>query len=284
MREVKEVCKARAVLTRVPNYMKGLLASALTSKAVYKLFQPFLLHKINIYPSQFPYLCRLILLYGIAQAQRIGGIVKSLTIKAPTRREDQDMGWKDFEADYTIKKVTFGRYQSLSEVSLEQHEVLLSKGMDLFFGQLYLQLRQLETLVVLFPDVLLFALKFQGVICPFLPHSLKRLQVGKDIRQITSTLTFNASNALWILCFCASLQEAILPFQISLKDSKLLSENVEAFKGVSNVKRLCIDTFYGYVPAQERTWWGQKSELGKKFRLGSRKTEALYNFLKITKN
>lgn len=173
------------------------------------------------------------------------------------------MAWKAFESDYMIKKVTFGRYQSLSEVPLEQHEVLLSKGMDLFFGHLYLQLRQLETLVVLFPDALLFPLKFQGIITPFLTHSLKRLHVGKDIRQITSLMTFNASNALWILCFCPLLQEAILRFQISLKDSKLLSENVEAFKGVSNVKRLCIDTFYGYVPAQERTWWGQRTELGK---------------------
>lgn len=261
-----------------------LLALALTSKAVCKLFQPLLLQSITIFPAEVPYLCRSVLFYGSEESQRIGGIVKSLTIKAPTRREDQDMGWKDYEADYMIRKVTSGRYQSVSEVPVEQLDVLLSKGMDLFFGSLYFQLRRLQTLVVLFPDALLFPLKFQGVICPFLTHSLKRLHVGKDIRQNTSLLTFNGSNALWILCFCPLLQEAILRFQISLKDSKLLSENAEAFKGVSNVKRLCIDTFFGYVPAREETCWGQKTGIGKKFRLGSRKTDAIFSLLRVTKN
>lgn len=107
----------------------------------------------------------------------------------------------------------------------------------------------------------------------FFTHSLRKLFVTM---WSSNDCNFKARNVVWLLVNCLQLTEASLGCLIEIEDSKFLSDHAEAFSGLSNVRRLALA-----VSFTREEWEGgaNRSLVG-----GNRKTQAVYNLLRVTKN
>lgn len=118
----------------------------------------------------------------------------------------------------------------------------------------------------------------------FLNSSLKRLYIQLwDEGAYNLNLNVNARNATWLLIFCRRIEMASLGFQMSVEDSRYLSEFAETFAGLSSVKKLAIKVHFVYKEEEKKTWWGgPEEEHEENLKGGSRKNESIINFLQST--
>lgn len=84
------------------------------------------------------------------------------------------------------------------------------------------------------------------------------------------------------MIWCPKLTDAILVFSISVEDEKFLSEHEEAFKKMSKFKNLSIGFIFVYNKGVKTSYWGLPWENQKSWKLGSRKTDTIANFLQAT--
>lgn len=156
-------------------------------------------------------------------------------------------------------------------------------GMEPIIKTVYQGLPNIQTLIITEPD---FNIPFQfrmynGSLAPseFLTQSLKKLHITM---WPTDRLNFSARNIVWLLVFCRSLFECSMGCICSITDFQYLVEHSEAFSGLSNVQRLSLCIEFTTTSLAERQWG---VEAGEKWLVGrNRKTHALYNLLRVTKN
>lgn len=117
----------------------------------------------------------------------------------------------------------------------------------------------------------------------FLTHSLKKLYVPLWSPEACH-LDFNAKNAIWLLINCQVLEEAAIGVCLSVSDFKFLSEYGEAFKGLAKVQRLALRIKFVALRDDRKTYWGLERDYQRSYKGGSKKTEAVYNLLKVTSN
>ncbi|MCO5588754.1 hypothetical protein L7F22_042713 [Adiantum nelumboides] len=161
------------------------------------------------------------------------------------------------------------------------------QGMGVAIGRCYRQVVNLQSLVILNSSLSFFHHFFHHKIGEeikphyFLTSSLKRLFMPLwDGTYVNSNL--NARNATWLLVFCGRIEEACLAFEMSVEDSKYLSEFAEAFAGLSSVKKLAIKVDFVYLEAKKKTWWGGPEEQNGTYKGGNRKTESIISLLQST--
>jgi hypothetical protein len=136
------------------------------------------------------------------------------------------------------------------------------EGIAVAMERCYRQLSNLQSLVILSPYVSFFHHFFyhktgeQLKPLSFLGGSLKRLYIDLwDSGSFDINFNLNARNATWILVFCRQIEEASLGFQMSVEDSRYLSEFAETFAGLSSVKKLAIRVHFTYKAEEKKTWW-----------------------------
>lgn len=140
-------------------------------------------------------------------------------------------------------------------------------------------LENLETFVIHYPLFLKF---------PFVDDKLRPLQFNQFLVRLdfSSMSRFedgvSATNAIWMLCFCVSLRQALLIIRISKDGAKFLSDYDENLKGKSKVKDLAIKTHFVSDPNDPKTWWGGSSQIGGKWKCGNKKSAAVFQFLQCT--
>lgn len=64
---------------------------------------------------------------------------------------------------------------------------------------------------------------------------------------------------------------------------KSFSDHKEGFKGLSNLKELALSIGFDYEKSDRRSWWGLPLESKVRWYGGSRKSEAVFNLLQVTK-
>lgn len=162
----------------------------------------------------------------------------------------------------------------------------IRNGARTFMRNFYLRLGQLEKLIVQHPWTLPpFVHPSNDRLVPmhFFTSSLKYLYMSRWTEDRADE-TLSARNCLWLLLFCPQVQELSLGFAFSVRDADFLNEHREAFASKSNVKYLALDFHVNFHKSKKRTWWGQPGESEKNWRGGSRKTQALMDFLSVVKN
>lgn len=115
---------------------------------------------------------------------------------------------------------------------------------------------------------------------PFLTKSFVRLEIGSAFRLEVGV---TARNATWILIFCSNLRQAVLTVLFGILDYKFLSESVELFKGLSNLKDLAVKFREIDDEKNYKTWWGKPGFERRASLLGSRKTDCVDHSLQVTK-
>jgi len=118
----------------------------------------------------------------------------------------------------------------------------------------------------------------EGIEIPlsFLVNSLKQLNIGGGRKNYQAIA---ANKALWLLCFCPHLHQAVLNFSIATSEAKSLEEHHEAFARISNVSDLAIAFSFVEDKLDRSTWWGLEWESGRSWNGGSRNSEVISPFL-----
>lgn len=147
---------------------------------------------------------------------------------------------------------------------------------------LYRFLPNIQTLIILHSE---FNIPFQSKLAnnrlaplPFLTHSLKKLFIPLWAEGESN---LKARNVVWILVFCTGLRSATLGCIFDQKDFKYLAEFSETFSGLSQIQKLALGVDFYVNESTERYWDGG---VGKQWIGGNRKSQALFNLLKVTKN
>lgn len=110
----------------------------------------------------------------------------------------------------------------------------------------------------------------------FFLHSLKRLKIGPHTSGWASVL---ASQAVWLLVHCETLQQAVLQIDIQPSDVYWLEESLDWYQGRSNVKDLAITINYAIGKRDEQSYI---EEFGEPETGPTAREESTHNFLRVT--
>lgn len=92
----------------------------------------------------------------------------------------------------------------------------------------------------------------------------------------------NARNVVWLLSFCRELIEACLGCVFEVQDIKFLNDHSEAFSAASNDRKFSLGFNFTSEESSSQTAWN--GMVIKSWPGGNRKTQALSNLLKVTKD
>lgn len=207
---------------------------------------------------------------NLLQESEAGGCVKSLLAARPTNQSEDQM-------QIAVNQDLLKSLNPAQKYAYEESKVY---EMKVF---IFSRLINLQTLVVEYPDLTgsPFVEKVDGRQVPlsFLTNSLKRLHI---CRRHKRTKGLTVQRAVWLLCFCSLLHQAILNFSVNPEGAEILQDHHEGFKGKSNVKKLTIEVWFenGVTSLKE---WGKGLGTRKKLRTGNRKSGAVYHALSATK-
>lgn len=133
---------------------------------------------------------------------------------------------------------------------------------------LFSRLKTLQTLVIIGTGKLPLVESDEGIQVPlsFLVNSLKQLQIGGTSDFGTAV---PANQAIWLLCFCPLLRQAIISFSITSGTEPFLKEYHETFSDLSRVKELALQVHYLEDHAHRNTWWGLEWEQERIWKAGT---------------
>lgn len=130
------------------------------------------------------------------------------------------------------------------------------------------KIQSLQTLVIFCPRGVELPLveRVGGVEIPFsfLANSLKKIIIRRGINTEESLL---ANKAIWLLCFCPLLRQAILSINLTTKSESFLEEYHGAFRGLSRIVDLALEVYFAHVQSDRSTWWGLPWENRRSWRL-----------------
>lgn len=231
------------------------------------LWRPVLLQNVTITAFQVPMLFRPLL-----NNDRYGGMIHSLHIRSPKPLNEREAAF--VMADF----FSFG-----SDVNPRENQDVHLQIQIAHVRQLLLEkLVNLKEFIIEDPFMLFqFTQKVNERLVPlsFLSRSLKKLYVG-IWHQHNSLKGFSARNVVWILCFIPSLRQATIGFFMNHQDALFLSDHVEAFNAVSNVRELALRVLFILEQRKKKPWWGTEGQA--KGKGGNKETLAVGNLLKVS--
>jgi len=134
------------------------------------------------------------------------------------------------------------------------------------------KLTELQLLVIERPETFELPLveRVGGVERPlsFLVNPLKQLHIDRASNLMEA---MPANKAIWFLCFCPLLKQAILYVSLSIKLEKFLEEHHQTFSGLSNIEDLALGVTFIHDPSDRSSQWGLLWERRRLWRSGSRR-------------
>lgn len=218
--------------------------------------------------------------YELLNHKGLGPRVKSL-LCLPYDWNFDDQFHHLIEVELSGSKYGHGKHASDAERNQYQ-KYSYERAVTWLSDCIYQKLENLETLIIESPILgFHFLTKFEDGRRPrkFLANSLKKLYFPLSKRQ---QFSITAKSALFLLCYCNSLEQAALGFDVEGEDFNYLTEYSETFKRLSNVKDLAIGLKFVYREKDQSIWWGSPNELSQTFLGGTKKTEVIYHFLLVT--
>lgn len=245
-----------------------LRALALSSWTNLKLYLPLLLHDVKI---------TIIDIFTFADMLKsrmgFGHCIDSICFKnlrsIPEQDEDSLLRHADMITTLPASASLSDRFSQATRVAVQE---------------IYSRIAHPSTLILLdvhfFPN---FEVRLGGKVVPNpIFKSLKKLWIIKwEDRDRESNLS--GREALWLLVFLPSLEEACLQFDMTSLDFKLLSECSESFKGKSSVSKLTLGFDFHWQPNASKTWWGSAGELSQTWIGRSKKTESIMHLLQVSR-
>lgn len=212
----------------------ALRALAMTSKLCYRAYYPSLIRNLYLCPSHLTGFSQM-----LERDMDAGRPVQSLLLVATTDDSHDQISIPLSQLD-TLVSSTSNQYVSYKAVPRSERKSYRDRAVDLLVISFFSKLKALQTLVIIRPNKtveLPRVERVEGIQVPlsFLINHLKQLQLG---RSVDDELGLAANRAIWILCFCPHLRQAILRLSISTKSAGFLEEFHQTFNGLSNVKDL----------------------------------------------
>jgi len=140
---------------------------------------------------------------------------------------------------------TSNQYDSYKAVPHSESKLYRDKAVENAMKTFSSKIQSLQTLVISHPEVwelpLVERVGGKGILFSFLTNSLKQIHIR---RAGNPEGDLPDNKAIWLLCFCPLLRQAILAINMTAKAGPFLAKYHETFSGLRKIEDLALEVFF----------------------------------------